>query len=77
MLKILILQDDINLNYDDTITRASAALLAQRTMNTPIMEFISKTNINNIVGTKVNLLKVKSITVQVQITEHFLQKEML
>ena len=34
--------DDINLNYDDTITRASAALLAQRTMNTPIMEFISK-----------------------------------
>ena len=34
--------DDINLNYDDAITRASAALLAQRTMNTPIMEFISK-----------------------------------
>ena len=24
--------DDINLNYDDAITRASAALLAQRTM---------------------------------------------
>lgn len=30
------------MNYDDAITRASAALLAQRTMNTPIMEFISK-----------------------------------
>ena len=34
--------DDINLDYDDVITRASAALLAKRTINTPIMEFISK-----------------------------------
>ncbi len=45
-------------------------------MNTPIMEFISKP-ISTILSEqkRVNLLKVKSITVQVQITEHFLQKK--
>ena len=53
------------MNYDDTITRASAALLIQRTMNTPIMEFISKPISTILSEQKVNLLKVKSITVQV------------
>ena len=64
------------MNYDDTITRASAALLAQRTMNR-IQEggFISKPISTIFSEQKVNLLKVKSITVQVQITEHFLQKK--